>query len=243
MVVGAKGEGEGVVCAAPSCSLPACRCFPAARPMPAARLFAALHYCPLPSTRARCPIARRSYATDRARRSFPHVTLRADFAPWRVPRHEPGRDPRRAATRGLGGQYHYVERWPGPSSWRCTVAARCLYAAPPPARCLPAAAFALPVRCPACSLPTALHAPLLAVPSTRARCHALTARVARSRRSILYVDVLDVFEGDYFFLNLACCMPHARRHARRRHARSLWNGLTLETGLLWNRFALGTGLP
>ena len=67
---------------------PPARCLPAAalvalpcaaRPLRAARcslLPAPLHYYPLPSTRARCPITRRS---------FPLVTLCAQtFAPWRV---------------------------------------------------------------------------------------------------------------------------------------------------------------
>ena len=124
-------------------------------------------------------------------------------------------DTRQLVDSFLGGQY--VERWPEADflalhSGR-EVSLRCPSSC---ARCLPAAAFALPVRCPACSLPTALH--------TTARC-ALHSRALsctdRARRSFPQVYYVDVLEGDYFFLNLACCMPHARRHARRRHARSL----------------------
>ena len=73
------------------------RCPPDAR----CSLSAALHYCPLPSTRARCPIARPSCATDRARRSFPSVTLRADLCACRARHDEPRREPRRAAARRL----------------------------------------------------------------------------------------------------------------------------------------------
>ena len=107
-------------------------------------------------------------------------------------------------------------RVPGAAQWPRGVSALPLLLL---AACLRLLLRCPPVRCPACSLPTALH--------TTARC-ALHSRalscIDRARRSfpqVYYVDVLDVFEGDYLFLNLACCMPHARRHARRRHARSL----------------------